>query len=200
MGAALAPVRLGFGTMLELVGEAGVGKTRLLQEFKSTAATTSGGSARAATSTRARRRTSSSGTCCARCSPELDGTAGRERRRRCARSSQRVAPGSSARGSLSLGARRSTSTSARHRRLTSSQPAFRRARLHGVVEELLNALLPRPDARPARRRALDRRGLVRAASAPRRDERDAAVGDLLHATSRRRRVRRRERRRRPSPR
>ena len=35
--AALAPVRLGFGTMLELVGEAGVGKTRLLQELRANA-------------------------------------------------------------------------------------------------------------------------------------------------------------------
>src|SRR6478752_1444950 len=35
--AALAPVRLGFGTMLELVGEAGLGKTRLLQELRANA-------------------------------------------------------------------------------------------------------------------------------------------------------------------
>jgi len=34
MAAALAPVRMGFGTVLELVGEAGVGKSRLLQEFR----------------------------------------------------------------------------------------------------------------------------------------------------------------------
>jgi class 3 adenylate cyclase/tetratricopeptide (TPR) repeat protein len=35
--AALAPVRMGFGTMLELVGDAGVGKTRLLQELRASA-------------------------------------------------------------------------------------------------------------------------------------------------------------------
>ena len=38
MSAALAPVRVGFGTVLELVGDAGVGKSRLLQEFRAGAA------------------------------------------------------------------------------------------------------------------------------------------------------------------
>jgi predicted ATPase/class 3 adenylate cyclase len=37
MTAALAPVRMGFGTVLEVVGEAGVGKTRLVQEFRASA-------------------------------------------------------------------------------------------------------------------------------------------------------------------
>ena len=37
MTAALAPVRMGFGTVLEVVGDAGVGKTRLVQELRGSA-------------------------------------------------------------------------------------------------------------------------------------------------------------------
>ena len=56
------------------------------------------------------------------------------------------------------------------------QPAFRRARLHGVVEEFLLIAAPRSDACPGRGRALDRRGVVGAPSASWLDERDAGRG------------------------
>ena len=58
------------------------------------------------------------------------------------------------------------------------QPAFRRARLHGVVESVLVEAARGPDAARDRGRALDGRGVGRAPAPPRRPGLDAALARL----------------------
>jgi class 3 adenylate cyclase/tetratricopeptide (TPR) repeat protein len=142
MGAALGPVRLGFGTVLELVGEAGVGKSRLLDEFKTTAA---------ADLVRAG----------ARCDEyesstpyfvfrnllrplvpnSLEGTAEENAvalQTLIAGATPQLAPWLPLVG-LVLDVDVGSTPE-----VDELEPAFRRARLHGVLEELLKALLPSP--------------------------------------------------------
>jgi class 3 adenylate cyclase/tetratricopeptide (TPR) repeat protein len=142
MAAALAPVRLGFGTMMELVGDAGVGKSRLLDEFKTAAA---------ADLVRVG----------ARCDEyesstpyfvfqnllrplvpnALEGTAEENAaaiRALVVRVAPELAPWLPLVGlvlDVDVGATPE---------VDELEPAFRRARLHGVLEELLKALLPSP--------------------------------------------------------
>ena len=142
MGAALAPIQLGFGAMFELVGEAGVGKSRLLDEFKSTAATDL-------------RRIG------ARCDEYesstpyfvfrnllrplfpggLEGTAAENAevfRTAVAAFAPALGPWLPLAGlvlDVDVGSTQE---------VDELEPTFRRARLHGVMEELLNALLPSP--------------------------------------------------------
>ena len=64
-------------------------------------------------------------------------------------------------------------------------PAFRRARLHGVVGTLLGPLLAAPDAARLRGRALDGRRLVRAPAPPRHRGDEPALVRARHAPTRR---------------
>jgi len=142
MGAALAPVRLGFGTMLELVGDAGVGKTRLLDEFKTTSAADL-----ARIGARCDQYESSTPYFVFRSllrplfPGELEGTPEENAETLSATVesvARDLAPWLPLVGlvlDVDVGSTRE---------VDDLEPAFRRARLHGVVEELLKALLPDP--------------------------------------------------------
>ena len=67
LGASVAPVRMGFGTLVELVGEPGIGKSRLAQELRENCADMRQICC-AASSTRPRLRTTRSDRSSARCS------------------------------------------------------------------------------------------------------------------------------------
>ncbi|MBA3844364.1 MAG: tetratricopeptide repeat protein [Actinobacteria bacterium] len=139
--ASLAPVRLGFGSVIELVGEAGVGKSRLLAEFRSTAEDL--------------RRLG------ARCDEyesstpyfvfrnllqplivdDLDAPA-EQHTGELRETVERIAP--ALLPWLPLIGLVLDVDVAPTPEVDELQPAFRRARLHGVVEELLRALIPQP--------------------------------------------------------
>ena len=138
--AALAPVRMGFGTMLELVGEAGLGKTRLMQELRANA-----GELRVI-GARCDEYESSTPYFVFRSllrplvGADLDGTRPRTRGR-CARSSRMSRPGSSLDPAARPPSRRRRRAHARGARAATRVPARAAAR---VVEELLRSLLPDP--------------------------------------------------------
>jgi predicted ATPase/class 3 adenylate cyclase len=140
MGAALAPVRLGFGTMLELVGDAGVGKTRLLDEFGATA-----GADLARVGARCDQYKSSTPYFVFRSllrplfPGELGGTP-RDNAELLRATVERVAP--ELEPWLPLVALVLDVDVDSTREVDDLDPAFRRARLHGVLEQLLRALLP----------------------------------------------------------
>jgi predicted ATPase/class 3 adenylate cyclase len=140
MGAALAPVLLDFGTMLELVGDAGVGKSRLLDEFKTTAAADF-----ARIGARCDEYESSTPYFVFRSllrplfPGELEGTPEENAetlRETVARAAPELLPWLPLVGlvlDVDVGSTRE---------VDDLEPAFRRARLHGVLEELLKVLLP----------------------------------------------------------
>jgi predicted ATPase/class 3 adenylate cyclase len=140
MTAALAPARMGFGTMLEIVGDAGVGKSRLLQEFRANAGDMTRIGARCdeyesstpyfVFRTLLRPLVSDLG----------DGLA--DATRALGALVDRVAP--ALRPWLPLLAMPLDVEVEPTQEVLDLQPAFRRARLHGAVEELLRALLPEP--------------------------------------------------------
>ena len=138
--AALAPVRLGFGTMLELVGEAGLGKTRLLQELRANADDLR------VIGARCDEYESSTPYYAFRSllSPligELDGTPA-ENTAALRTLVDEVAPGLVP--WIPLLALPLDVEVLPTPEVLELQPAFRRARLHGVVEEFLRSLLPDP--------------------------------------------------------
>jgi tetratricopeptide (TPR) repeat protein len=140
MTAALAPVRMGFGTMLEIVGEAGVGKSRLLQEFRA--------NAEGLTRLGARCDEYESSTPYfvfrSLLRPLVGdlGESAADATRALGALVDRVAPG--LRPWLPLLAMPLDVEVEPTQEVQDLQPAFRRARLHGAVEELLKALLPEP--------------------------------------------------------
>ncbi len=141
VGAALAPVRMGFGSLLELIGEPGMGKSRLVEELREQAAdlrplTTSCEQYEVSTAYFAFRsllRTLLDLT--------TDGNPSRttellhDKLSTIAPDLVRWIPLLAIPLDVEV---RST------REVDELQPAFRRARLHGVVEELLAALLEEP--------------------------------------------------------
>ena len=143
LSAALGPVRLGFGTLVELVGDAGIGKSRLLEELR---AHTEG-----MTVLRGACEQYEAGT------PyfasrellreligvPLDGSpaaVGRALRGRLAEIAPELLPW------LPLLAIPLDVNVASTREVDELQPAFRRTRLHGALETLLQRLLPGPSA------------------------------------------------------
>ena len=141
MTAALAPVRMGFGTVLEIVGEAGLGKSRLLQEFG-----TSGADLRRI-GARCDEYESSTPYFVFRnvlrplIGEELDGSSA-ENTAALTRVVERVAPDLAP--WIPLLALPLDVAVEPTPEVDDLQPAFRRARLHGAVEALLTALLPSP--------------------------------------------------------
>ncbi|MDX6476451.1 MAG: hypothetical protein QOH95_1962, partial [Gaiellaceae bacterium] len=141
MTAALAPVRMGFGTVLELVGEAGVGKSRLLQEFKAS------GADLARIGARCDEYESSTPYFLFRnllrplLGDGLDGSPA-ENTATLRRLVDRVAPDLAP--WIPLLALPLDVAVEPTPEVDDLQPAFRRARLHGAVEALLTALLPTP--------------------------------------------------------
>ncbi len=137
--AALAPVRMGFGTVAELVGDAGVGKSRLLDEFKAHA----GDLARAG----ARCDEYESSTpyfvfrSLVRPLVAADGD-GNVTASELQAVVERIAPHLTP--WLPLVALVLDVEVEPTSEVEELQPAFRRARLHGAMEELLRALLPGP--------------------------------------------------------
>lgn len=141
MTAALAPVRVGFGTVLEVVGDAGVGKSRLVQEFR--------GSAEDLVRIGARCDEYESSTpywifrsmLRSLAGLDLDGTPAentRALRRLVDPLPADLAPW------IPLLALPLDVEVEPTPEVNELQPAFRRARLHGAVETLLAALLPTP--------------------------------------------------------
>ena len=138
LSAALTPVRMGFGNMVELTGEPGMGKSRLVEELQTLAAdlvtaTTVCAEYEAATPYFAFRGLLSS-------LLELpqNGTAADTLRERVAGLDAELMPW------LPLVALPLDVAVEPTQEVEELQPAFRRARLHGVVETLLTKLLPEP--------------------------------------------------------
>ena len=143
LSAALGPVRMGFGTLVELVGDAGIGKSRLLEELR---AHTEGMTVfrgaceqyEAGTPYFASRQLLRE-----LIGVPLDGTpatVAKALRRRLADVAPELLPW------MPLLAIPLDVTVASSREVDDLQPAFRRARLHGAVETLLQRLLPGPAA------------------------------------------------------
>src|SRR6476646_2854867 len=140
MTAALAPVRMGFGTMLEIVGDAGVGKSRLLQEFRA------GASDMRRLGARCDEYESSTPYFVFRSllRPLVGGADASERETAAALEAVVESAAPHLRPWLPLLALPLDVDVEPTQEVQDLQPAFRRARLHGVVEELLGALLPDP--------------------------------------------------------
>jgi class 3 adenylate cyclase/tetratricopeptide (TPR) repeat protein len=141
MTAALAPVRMGFGTVLEIVGEPGLGKSRLLQEFG-----THGADLRRI-GARCDEYESSTPYFLFRhvlrplIGEELDGSSAANTAA-LTQLVERVAPDLAP--WIPLLALPLDVAVEPTPEVDDLQPAFRRARLHGAVEALLTALLPTP--------------------------------------------------------
>jgi class 3 adenylate cyclase/tetratricopeptide (TPR) repeat protein len=141
MTAALAPVRMGFGTMVELVGEAGVGKTRLLQEFRAQATDLVRMGARCDEYERATPYFLFRGLLRNLVGLEADGAT--ETNTAALRAFvERVSP--DLLPWIPLLALPLDVTVESTQEVDDLQPAFRRARLHGVMETLLGAILDTP--------------------------------------------------------
>ena len=141
------------------------------------------GSPPSASSTRPRPRTSPSAGSCARCSTSRPT---RPAARRCAPRSVRLDP-ACCRGFRSSPSPLDVAVEPTQE-AEELQPAFRRARLHGVIETLLAELLD-ADATARRGRALDGRGVVRAPAPPGHADREQALADLRDPPPGRRRLR-----------
>ncbi|MGB2953520.1 MAG: AAA family ATPase [Gaiellaceae bacterium] len=138
LSAALAPVRMGFGNLVELIGEPGMGKSRLVEELREQAAdlspvTTACAQYEASTAYFAFR-----GLLRSLLELPANGAAGERLRERVEELEPELLPW------LPLVALPLDVTVEPTREVEELQPAFRRARLHGVVETLLSKLLPEP--------------------------------------------------------
>jgi class 3 adenylate cyclase/tetratricopeptide (TPR) repeat protein len=141
LGAALAPVRAGFGTLVELIGEAGIGKSRVVEELRAAAGdmtlvTTSCDQYEASTPYYAFR-----GLLRDLLAVSFDGKPARNSERFRERL-QTVAP--DLLPWIPLIALALDVSVAPTREVDELQPAFRPARLKGVVETLLRSFLPDP--------------------------------------------------------
>jgi class 3 adenylate cyclase/tetratricopeptide (TPR) repeat protein len=140
LAAALAPVRAGFGTLVELIGEAGIGKSRVVEELRAAAGMT-------AVTTACDRYEASTPYFSFRgllrdllaVSFEDNPARNSERlRERLGASTPDLVPW------IPLIALALDVSVAPTREVDELQPAFRRARLKGVIETLLRTLLPNP--------------------------------------------------------
>ena len=138
LGAALAPVRMGFGNMAELIGEPGLGKSRLVAELQAQA-----GDLLCVTATCAQYEASTPyfafrGLLQSLLDLPQNGSAPARLRERVEELDPELLPW------LPLVALPLDLTVEPTKEVEELQPAFRRARLHGVVESLLGKLLPEP--------------------------------------------------------
>ena len=141
MTAALAPLRMGFGTVLEIVGEAGLGKSRLLQEFGTSEVDVRRIGARCDEYESSTAYFLFRNVLRPLIGEELDESLA-ENTAALTRLVERVAPDLAP--WIPLLALPLDVAVEPTPEVDDLQPAFRRARLHGAVEALLTALLPTP--------------------------------------------------------
>ena len=188
MRASVAPVRMGFGTLVELVGEPGIGKSRLAEELRENCADMR------QISLRCEQYETSTPYYAFRpflrslLDVELNGGAEHNRAvlaERLVSVDEELVPWAPL---LAAPLDVEVETTPE---VDDLDPSFRRARLHGVVSSLLGRAARLADPARARGRPLDGRRVLRAAASPRHPAADATLAHVHDAARRRRRLRRR---------
>ena len=186
LGASVAPVRMGFGTLVELVGEPGIGKSRLAQELRENCADMRQIYLRCEQYEASTPYYPFRPFLRSLLDVQLNGGGEHnravlgERLSRSTRSSSPWAPLLAAPLDVEV---ESTPE------VNDLDPSFWRARLHGVMGTLLGQLLDSPDPARLRRRPLDGRRVVRAPALPRNAASDPAVARVHDSAPRRGRIR-----------
>jgi class 3 adenylate cyclase/tetratricopeptide (TPR) repeat protein len=138
LSAALGPVRMGFGNIVELIGEPGMGKSRLVEELQTQAEDLEGATATCLQYEASTPYFAFRGLLRSLLELPQNGAAPARLRQRVEELSPELVPW------LPLVALPLDVPVEQTREVEELQPAFRRARLHGVVESLLGRLLPGP--------------------------------------------------------